>query len=190
MVLCCINLTQEAERTDDRRLLRLAVADGEEADNADDQQHKCQYAAQDRHNNGEAQQQRHNAEQNIHNAELERLTNVERRIRRIMAAEQRENNAERTHQVAKHGNDLVFRNILGCETQPCGHMGRTTAAVPDTAAADRSAAAKPADTAAGSAAQTPACSAAAAQARSMRRRTPDRTWRCRLPVHRTWDSFS
>lgn len=75
-------------------------------------------------------------------------------------------------------------------------MGRTTAAVLDTAAANRSAAAKPADTAAGSAAsavpaaQTPACSAAAAQARSMRRRIPDRTWRCRLPVHRTWDSFS
>lgn len=65
-----MSLTQEAERTDDRRLLRLAVADGEKADNADDQQHKCQYCAQDRHDNGEAQQQRHNAEQNIHNAEL------------------------------------------------------------------------------------------------------------------------
>lgn len=103
MVLCCINLTQETERTDNRRLLRLAVADGEEADNADDQQHKCQYAAQDRHDNGEAQQQRHNTQQDIYNTELERLTHMECRIRRIMAAEQRENNAERTHQVAKHG---------------------------------------------------------------------------------------
>lgn len=74
-------LSQEAERADDRRLLCLSLADGEKADDADNEQDGIADAAGYRNKKGPEEYRADDAEQDVNDRKLERLTDMEACIR-------------------------------------------------------------------------------------------------------------
>lgn len=96
-------LSQEAERADDRRLLCLSLADGEKADDADNEQDGIADAAGYRNKKGPEKHRADDAEQDVNDRKLERLTDMEACIRRALAAEQGDDNACRAEKIAQHG---------------------------------------------------------------------------------------
>ena len=105
-------LSQEAERADDRRLLCLSLADGEKADDADNEQDGIADAAGYRNKKGPEKHRADDAEKNVNDRKLERLTDMEACIRRALTAEQGDDNAYRAEQIAQHGDNLVIGNVL------------------------------------------------------------------------------
>lgn len=74
-------LSQETERADDRRLLCLSLADGEKADDADNEQDGIADAAGYRNKKGPEEHRADDAEQDVNDRKLERLTDMEACIR-------------------------------------------------------------------------------------------------------------
>ena len=108
-------LSEELEITDNSRFLRLAAADLEERNDPEHRNDTHADNRSDRNNNGNSENNRNNAEQNIHNGELERLTNMESGIIRLVRRKQRDDDADGAEQIAKHCDDLVIRDILRVE---------------------------------------------------------------------------
>ena len=74
-------LSQETERADDRRFLCLSLADGEKADDADNEQDGIADAAGYRNKKGPEEHRADDAEQDVNDRKLERLTDMEACIR-------------------------------------------------------------------------------------------------------------
>ena len=103
---------QKGKRTDDYRLLRPTHANGEETNDLDPEQNAVGNYASQRHNNCPAEDHAYQHQQNIKDNEFQRLTHMERRLRRVVAPQQGNDDACYAHQVSKHRQHFVLRDIL------------------------------------------------------------------------------
>ena len=88
----------------------MAIADLEEEDDPDneedDQADRCRDPAEEGND-------QHESAEDLADGDLHGLTGMEHSIGRFLSSEQCDDNANDPHQVCRHGEDLVFRNILG-----------------------------------------------------------------------------
>ena len=106
-------LSEELEITDDSGFLRLAAADLEERDDSEYRNDTHADGSSDRNDNGNSENYRDNAEQNVHNRELERLTHMESGVIGLVRRKKGDNDADGAEQIAKHCDDLVSEISLG-----------------------------------------------------------------------------
>ena len=108
-VVLCGGVFQEAEVLDDRGLLRLALADAEEAD---DLHHENDEGAD---TGGDPAEERDDRADDGHedrgDADLQALADVEHRVRRGRRGEKRDDDADEAHQIREHREDLVVGNV-------------------------------------------------------------------------------
>lgn len=108
-----IKLLEEAEALYDGRLLSLAGADLEEADDADDLEGYESDGADDGNDDCPYKKRCDNSEKRLGHKELYGLTDMELNVGAFLNAERSDDDADEAHQIREHRKYLVIRDILG-----------------------------------------------------------------------------